>query len=55
MHVNGNVMTLGYAYWLLSHGYLYEYDSLQIPAEFLTNALCAKSGSMSTLDRWYMR
>ena len=34
--------------------YLYEYDSLLIFAEFLTNALCAKSGSMSTPDRWYM-
>ena len=25
--------------------YLYEYDSLLIPAEFLANALCAKSGA----------
>ena len=50
-HVNGKVMTLGYAYRLCAMAYLYEYCSLLIPAEFLTNALCAKSGSMSTPDR----
>ena len=55
IQVNGKVMTLGYAYRSCPMAYLYEYDSLLIPAEFLANALCAKSGSMSTLDRWYMR
>ena len=54
-HLNGKVMTLGYAYRLCVMAYLYEYCSLLIPAEFLTNALCAKSESMSTPDHWYMR
>ena len=34
--------------------YLYEYCSLLIHAEFLTNALSAKSKRMSTHNRWYM-
>ena len=55
MHVNGKVMTLDMLIGCWAMAYLYEYDSLLIPAEFLANALCAKSGSMSTPDRWYMR
>ena len=39
--------------WVMA--YLYEYYSLLIPAEFLTNALYAKLERMSTPNRWYMR